>query len=137
MCPQSVCQAEDSLSSKWSPRCCRYNQQLLGTHNIFGSELVCAAVSSLGSSSASAKLSWPRLTRVEGPSGKMPSRGMRHCCFTNPPSAGYHINLGCLTEVICSYLGIIFTGVNPGFASPQVGIPLFYLKNQTELSIPL
>lgn len=83
------------------------------------------------------KLNWPRLTRVEGFSGKIPSREMMHCCFTNPSSAGYHINLGCLTEVFCSYLGIIFTGVNPGLASPQVGIPLFSLKNQTEVLIPL
>lgn len=52
--------------------------------------------------------------RVEGPSGKIPSREMMHCCFTNPPSAGYHINLGCLTEVFSSYLGVIFIRVNPG-----------------------
>lgn len=83
------------------------------------------------------KVELARTGRVEGPSNKIPSREIMHCCFTNPPSARCHINLGCLTKVLCSYLGIIFTRVNPGLAFPQLGIPLFYLKSQSEVLIPL
>lgn len=62
---------------------------------------------------------------------------MTHCCFTKPPSAGYHINLGHLTKVFCSCLGIIFTGVKPGLAFPQVSIlPVLFEEPDRSFNSP-